>query len=363
MTGRYVHLVGAVGIVVLLAVVSIPHAGATDEVIDVAVRFDVANVNRSALDCDSDGAGYTVHASLVAPASALAASTPAVTLYLHGFEMGEPLWRGMDLGAPYDYARTMAEHGHASITIDLIGYGTSVTEDGPDGFLVCYGSVADITHQIVDQLRHGSYTAEGLEPPTFDRVGVAGFAGYAPAAQLMAYSFGGIDALILIGYAGMIGNPHALALISANVTTGCRLNEGADPKWDDRPGPSNGYYWHFSRDDAADWWFEDTDPGVREAWTRTMERDPCGAPSSALQTWLRTDTQGLGTIDLPVLIALGERDRVYPPQSGMVHAQRFTGSDDVELRIFPEAGHLFHLERQRATWIGDMSGWLEERGL
>ena len=63
----------------------------------------------------------------------------------------------------------MARAGHASVTVDRLGYGAS--DKPPDGKSVCIGSQADVAHQIVGQLKAGSYTVQGGKARKFKRVG------------------------------------------------------------------------------------------------------------------------------------------------------------------------------------------------
>src|SRR4051794_1304130 len=81
----------------------------TEDLVDVPVRFQVANVNRSKLACSGDGASYTVAGHLSAPRRALAGGA-AVALYLHEFSFGQFFWRFQVSG--YDYAKALARAGH-----------------------------------------------------------------------------------------------------------------------------------------------------------------------------------------------------------------------------------------------------------
>src|SRR5436305_2853309 len=128
-------------------------------VVSLPVAFRVVNSNTSAAPCSSDGAAYTVRGHLIGPRSALSNGRGgAITAYLYGYEGGEWNW---DLRSPpgYAYANQMARRGHVSLTLDELGYGKS---DRPaDGNGICVGSEADMTHQIIEQLRHGSYRPPG----------------------------------------------------------------------------------------------------------------------------------------------------------------------------------------------------------
>src|SRR3954471_12291137 len=115
-------------------------AHAVGPIADVPVAFRVQNTNTSQVPCQSDGASYVVRGHLTGPRSAR-----VVTLYYEGFESGEWNWRFRRVPG-YDYAADMAERGHASVTLDQVGYGAS---GHPFGFATCFGAQADIAHQII----------------------------------------------------------------------------------------------------------------------------------------------------------------------------------------------------------------------
>src|SRR5947207_9534731 len=134
------------------------HASAQSAV-EIPVSFQVQNTDTSKPPCNSglpDGATYTIRGHISGPQAALSSDRArTVTLYLFGYEAGEWNW---DLkGVPgYDYAAEMARRGHVSLTIDELGYGAS--GHPANGTETCQGAEADITHQIVQKLRHGEYT-------------------------------------------------------------------------------------------------------------------------------------------------------------------------------------------------------------
>ncbi len=141
------------------------HRGATD----IAVSFQVRNVNRSKLPCHADGKTYTVNGHLVAPRGSLSHGVrmDAVTLYLHGLGVGQFFWRFRNVPG-YDHAAAQARAGHASVVIDRLGYDLS---GKPYGKKICLGARADIAHQIITDLRTGHYSI-GSRPavPRFAKV-------------------------------------------------------------------------------------------------------------------------------------------------------------------------------------------------
>ncbi|WP_143664556.1 alpha/beta hydrolase, partial [Streptomyces sp. NRRL B-24572] len=170
------------------------------EPVDLPVSFVVRNVNRTKSQCTTDGRTYTVRGHLTAPRALLeGAGRPPVTLYVHGTNTGEWIWRLNVEGR--DHVRELARRGHASVTIDRLGYGSS---DIPDGFASCSGAHADIAHQVVGQLRAGTYTMGARQTPyRFGKVFLAGHSSGALVAETVAASFGDVDGLILTGWAAV----------------------------------------------------------------------------------------------------------------------------------------------------------------
>src|SRR5206468_4198806 len=103
------------------------------------------------------------------------------------------------------YATLEARAGHVSVLVDRVGYGES---SHPNGFATCLGADADEEHQMVLQLRAGSYKLAGARARPFQHVVVAGHSGGAMDSEIEAYSFGGIDGLIIFAHAD--GDPTVL---------------------------------------------------------------------------------------------------------------------------------------------------------
>jgi pimeloyl-ACP methyl ester carboxylesterase len=168
----------------------------------------------------------------VGPAAAFSlARRSAVTVYVHGGETNGLFWH-FRIRPAYDYAAEMARLGHASVVLDMLGYGAS---DIPNGSDVCYGSLADTVHQIIGELRTGLYDTGARPTPSFSRVALATHSGNGPTAEIEAYSFDDIDALIV---AGWVDHPLSgqLAVAAARFAATCAT--GGEPK---RPGAASGY--------------------------------------------------------------------------------------------------------------------------
>src|SRR2546428_4805443 len=92
----------------------------------------------------------------------------------------------------------MAKLGQVSLTVDELGYGAS--GHPPDGNLTCQGAEADISHQIIQQLRRGDYTLGTGPGISFSRVVLAGHDVGGAAPEHVAHSYSVIDAILPATY-------------------------------------------------------------------------------------------------------------------------------------------------------------------
>ena len=322
-------------------------------VVDVPVRFEVLNTNRSRLACPSDGEPYTVSGRLVAPARVLRARDPAVTLHLHEFGWGAFFWSFPRAG--WDYARAQAEAGHASIVVDRLGYDASGHPPGTD---TCLGSQADVAGQIVEDLHAGTYSGVGTQAPRFTRVALAGHSGGGAIAELAAASFAGADALILFAYADQGFTNRSIA--EAN-EQGLACAAGGEPA---EPGGPGGYaYFAQTEEEWRSFMFTSADPEIAAAAAAMRNRDPCG-DSGSLTPAAVTNYRAISEIDIPVLLLYGTSDAIYEqPGAGEQQRDLFSGSDDVTLRFFAGTGHALTLEAAAPEVRAVVHGWLQARGL
>jgi len=345
----------AAALVAGAALACTPAVASADSVVDLPVRFHVRNVNRSRLPCPADGGRVTIVGRLVAPAALLAApDRPAtVTLYLHEFSFGKWFWHFPD--PAYDYATLEAQAGHASVLVDRLGYGES---SHPNGFGTCLGADADEEHQMVVQLRAASYSLDGGPPRRFQHVVIGGHSGGAMDSEIEAYSFGGIDGLIIFAHADQ--DPTFLGGVEA-LGEGAVCALGGQPSY---PGGPGGYA-YFGQT-GADWrrdYFADAEPGIALAATPLRHRDPCGDAGSFVQGAIVNHLYDR-EIWVPVLLLYGLGDALFAqPQAGHDQRALFTGSHDVTLAFFPGAGHALTLQRSAPAVRRRVSDWLDARGL
>ncbi len=276
-------------------------------IVELPVAFNISNTNTSGLPCPSDGAAYVVRGYLYGAEAALSRSgAPALTVYLYGFDEGSWVWR-MDL-AGYHHGAEMAAAGHVSLVLDLLGYDSS---DHPDGFQACWGSQADVIHQIIGQLRGGDYSLLGRTPIAFSRIALAGTDIGGAIAQIEAYSYKDLDALIVMIWADQGFTPYLFSLIPEAIRLCGTGGEPAEPAEDGSPG---GYFRlggsdeEYRRNE-----FPNVADEVGDAILRLRNRNPCGYALSAFPA-IATDPARLGEIEIPVLL-------LYPTSSRSFRAR------------------------------------------
>ena len=333
------------------------HASPRD-IVDVPVSFQVQNTNTSRDPCPSDGKSYVVRGHLTGPRAAVLGPGPrAVTLYYEGFDSGEWSWR-FRVVPGYDYAAEMAKLGQTSVTVDQVGYGSSGHPQGND---TCIGAQADIAHQIIGQLRSGTYSAEGTSPVKFKSVVLGAHDVGGAAAEVEAYSYDDINGLMVFTYQDQGFTPFVLG-IAANA--GARCAAGGEPAY---PGGPGGYVYYPQ---VSDWpkLMPNSEPTVIAGAIASRLRNPCGLiPTTATTATLNfagatTGAGGLGDIHVPVLLALGAADPVFTHDGFSQQAGHFTGSDDVTAVLLPETGHFEMLDRNAPRFRALVADWLGTRG-
>jgi pimeloyl-ACP methyl ester carboxylesterase len=309
-----------------------------------AVSFQVHNTNRSMVPCESDGAAYTIVGHLVGPAPRPGDDDTArsAVVDLHGLGFGEFFW-SFDAIPGYDWARTLAERGVASVVIDRIGYGRS---GRPPGTQSCIGAQADVAHQIVQELRSGSYALEGGDAPRFVRVALAGHSAGGAITQIEAYSFRDVDGVMVLSFSDLVGSLRTYTALGQAVVT---CLGGGNP-----PGHAP-----FGQSDAdfQALMFHDADPKAVAAVTAMRNPEPCGDDASLLAA-IATDVREVPTITVPALLLIGENDAVFPPPALESQHRLFAGSHDVTAVTIPDTGHALTVERSTGVTQDAVISWL-----
>jgi pimeloyl-ACP methyl ester carboxylesterase len=341
----------AAAFLAVLCLAAFASTAAADGIVVRDVSFRVQNTNTSGVPCPSDNAGYTVHGHLVGPQSVLTGPRPrTVTVYLGGEDAGEWNWRFTAIPG-YDWPADMARLGHVSLTIDMLGYGAS---GHPDGEQSCWGSQADVTHQIIAQLRSSSpsYTVDRGAPVTFTKVVLAGHDAGGAIAEIEAYSYKDIDGLALVTYADQGFTPLLMERL-ARAGTVCA--SGGEPAY---PGGPGGYYYMERPDEYGPDLFYDADPAVIDAVIRLRERNPCGGIAWATPA-VTINPERDAEIKPPVLLVIGREDKIWTQDGWALQQGHFSGSSDVTAVSIPGTGHYPMFERTTLPQFrGIFTNWL-----
>jgi pimeloyl-ACP methyl ester carboxylesterase len=325
-------------------------------IVELPVAFSVVNTNTSKLPCLGDGLPYVVRGHLIAPRWLLGQPRRAVTLYLHGNTVSEAASFRFTAVPGYDVGRALASAGHASLVIDRIGYDAS---GHPPGLQLCAGSQADVAHQIVGQLRTGSYNMGAAIALSFARVAIAGQSAGGNIAEIEAASFADVDALIDIDWADTGFGAGPLSHIALAAGPVCA--RGGDHVEDNGDGPSGyAYMWSTPEQEAQDTLFN-PDPAVVKALGPLLNRDPCGSYVSAVAAVV-VDRQAVASVAAPVLLIFGDHDAIFPPPNGDQQRALFSGSQDVTLVHLADAGHTPMLDRGAGAFRTALEKWLRAHG-
>jgi len=363
---RLWRAVAVVAAVPVLLLATVPLAGAAPaeaaraaapaagDIVQRAVTFTVKNVNGTAIGCKADGATYQERGHITGTAQALA-DPQTVTLLLHGLSYGE--FFGNYTAQPgYNFAEQQAEAGHVTVTVDRLGYGAS---DKPVGQNICFGSRADIAHQEVDQLKAGSYATAGATSVAFPKVVLAGHSVGSIIAQAEAYTFGGIDGLMVLSYSDTKVSLAATAALGI-ATQAC---QAGGVRQNGTTGPTG--YIYFGADTPAKFieahfYTLNADPTVVQTVAALRNRDPCGDILS-YKAAVATNLANISKIKVPVLVLIGGNDAIYPTPA-TTQAALLTGTTDVTAVTIANTGHALTFHYSQNQFQLHLSSWLADHG-
>ncbi|HUR72688.1 MAG TPA: alpha/beta hydrolase [Sporichthya sp.] len=333
-------------------------AGRTEagpNVLDLPVTFQVTNRNTTGIPCSTqpDGKTYTIHANLVAPRDLIRASSPSVTVYLHGLGYSSFFFHLTEI-PEYDYAREQAGQGHVSLVVDRLG--NPAHDDLKDGNATCLPAQADMADQIADALRAGTYTA-GPMTPKFSRVILAGHSAGGLIAELTQSIFQSAQAVAVIGYTHY-PSPLALQTFLAagqdclTAPQPARVNSGA---------PNYASFGRTDEEFEAGHFFN-VEPAVADIVLRKRNRDPCGDLLSGLQGLVGTSVE-TPAIQVPVLLITGANDALFPSGGSAIETQtaypQAARLDVVEIK---NTGHAVTLGRTHEEFRYLIAQWLAANG-
>ncbi|MGH3774756.1 MAG: alpha/beta hydrolase [Pseudonocardiaceae bacterium] len=295
----------------------------------------------------------TVHGQLCMPAG----SAPAtVQLLIPGGTYNRVYWDFPYQPERYSYQLDMAGHGYATFAVDQLGTGQS--SKPPSAILLSSVEAAAI-HQVVGYLRAGR--VGGVR---FDRVVLVGHSLGSGVATLEAATYHDVDGVILTG-ATHQQPPVNLAKIFTMgvhpVTLDPQLSkDGSDPGYiTTKPGQR----------EALSYSTKNADPQVIATDEATKDQASLAAVATGEVLGLLGPTSR--GIDVPVLVAVGEKDIVFCGFLGRdcssaealrkQEAPHFGHAAELSTYVLPESGHAMALHKNAGEYREATRAWLRER--
>lgn len=340
----------ALAVVGLLAALLVASSGAsaTDpDVTTIDVTFTVRNVNRTLVVCPSDGKTYAIRGQLVGPASSLDGSPISrINVLVHDITAGAWFWR-MPGHEAYDFAGQLARSGEVSLVIDRLGYDHSPLANGMG---TCLGAQADMLHQVIGQLRSGSYASAGNRPAA-ESVVTHGHSVGAAITQAEAATWHDVDGLVVMSWSDSGASRRSIAEAAAQNAT-CLLGGGA--------GAPKTYAW-FGRAPEAfrSMLFQTAPTAVQQSASAWRNPDPCGDALS-LATTVTIGNALTRLIDVPVLLLFGEMDALNRADSRLLQPLAYGLRASVTARTLPGTGSALPLEQSAPQTRAYVTSWLCE---
>jgi len=286
------------------------------------------------------GKTYTIRGVMVRPAAGCSGS---VLLAMHGLSYGKWAW---DFPG-YSVAEALAARGYATVAVDELGYGAShgTGRPGhPNGYTLTVDGYAEMTAQMVKQLRHGNYGA--ASPVAFPRVGLIGHSAGSEIVEMAAGLHPGIaDVLIPTAYTHEpFVNNYWLRREWALDNQRALLDD----------------YEYFETNPtirARDMYHRsNADPAVIALDNSLANLTPSGEVFSIGSQRSRLV---IPLIKVPLLLVLGEYDTLFPGHFAAQELALFTLASDKSFLIAPNDGHSFMLHFNGSATITRIADWLD----
>jgi pimeloyl-ACP methyl ester carboxylesterase len=297
--------------------------------------------------------GATMHGQLCMPAGS---APTTVQLLIPGGTYNSVYWDFPYQPQRYSYQRDMASHGYATFAVDQLGTGQS--SKPPSAILLSSVEAAAI-HQVVGYLRAGR--VGGVR---FDRVVLVAHSLGSGVATLEAATYHDVDGVILTG-ATHQQPPVNLAKVFATgvhpVTLDPQLSKnGSDPGYiTTKPGQRVTFSYST----------ENADPQVIATDEATKDQASLAAVATGEVLGLLGPTSR--GIDVPVLVAVGEKDIVFCGFLGRDcssaealrkgEAPYFSPAAELSTYVLPGAGHALALHKNAGEYREATRAWLRAR--
>jgi pimeloyl-ACP methyl ester carboxylesterase len=247
-------------------------------------------------------------------------------LLLHGLSYTKEAW---DVPG-YSVAQKIAAAGYTVFAYDRLGYGESKLEDG---YMVTHEAMAGQANQVVKQLREQG----------FEHVVVAGHSAGAGATELLAGTFGGVDAIMPLGWHHRPSNQ-----LGEDFFTG------------DTPRAFQDDYEYFlgTPEHRSEMFFTpEADPAVVAADRAAAVPTPSG---EILTIGKQPSRYAVQKVSVPVFLQFGTEDRLFEPQYAQLHASEFVSSPSVTVDLVA-GGHTYMLHPSGREARQHIIDWLHSR--
>jgi len=310
---RRFSLLFAIG--AITAAVVAPGGASSAEIQRRAVRFEVANQQEG-------GPARTISGYRYDPPCK--AST--VVLLQHGLSYTKEAW---DFPG-YSVARPLAQAGYGVVAIDRLGYGESPL---PDGNSVSQEAFAEITRQVVHQLRK-----------EFDHVVLGGHSAGGGVTMLAQGLFGSGDAILVLAW----HHRPSEAIVKQFMT-----------EEEPRALRDDYMYWLGSPENRATWHFSPAaDPAVVAADAEAAVLTPSGEIHSIGKQPSRYVTPN---IRVPVFLQLAELDPEFEPKYADMERQLLSNAPSVTVDVVPGAAHTHMLHPSGRDGTARLVDWVKGR--
>ncbi len=302
-------------------------------------------------------------------------NTP-VLLMLHGFGTNKSLWNGYFAGPTVggSMAQEMATRDYAVLAIDRPAYGQSAYSALLSGYKVTALTQVDMMHEVVTQLKAGSYKQTTSNCPSgttapfgSNRVVMIGHSFGGAIATGYATKYHDLDGIIAWGFANQGSNPALAVQLATNFAVPLLTLQGYGKVY--APGPNG-----ISTQCLNSYYLSGADPAVyNSACANTnLLPTPVGEVTS---TALLAQTNNVGILaktigTTKVLITFGEQDADVP-RTGLNGNMQQAEIDfwtqncgcDVSSYIQPNTGHNGMLHRSMPATAQAFDSWLRSRGI
>ena len=283
---------------------------------------------------------WTIRGVMIRPT---AGCSRGVLLAMHGLSYGKWAWDFPLRPETYSVAQALAARGYAMVAVDELGYGDS-SGGVPNGYKLTVQSYAQMTYQMIRQLRTGTYG--GASPVAFSHVGLIGHSAGSEIVELTA---------------GL--HPAAVDLL---IATGYTHEPFVNNFWLARE-------WSKDNQRAAlhDYEYFETNPTIRaqdmynlaNADSDVVSLDNSKANLTPSGEVFSIGSQPsrwvIGAIQKPVLVVLGDKDTLFPARFGQSELSLFALASDKTLLVAPNDGHAFMLQRNAPVTNTAIANWLD----